>query len=76
VSVRLEGLVWGPGADWEALVLNVTPISYAQCGLYAQFHRAEPDVYDNLGYLYQKRYRRQTACAQRSEQVSRAQTTN
>ena len=56
LDVRLKGLVWGPGADWETLVLDVTPISYAQCGLYAQFHRPESDIYSNLRYLYQKRY--------------------
>ena len=56
LDVRLKGLIWGAGADWETLILDVTPISYSQCGLYAQFHRSEPDVYGNLGYLYQKRY--------------------
>jgi hypothetical protein len=55
LDVRLKGLLWGPGADWETLLLDVTPISYAQCGLYAQFHRREQDVYSNLSYLYQKR---------------------
>ena len=40
-------------------VLDVTPISYAQCGLYAQFHRRERDVYDNLAYLYRRRHGRE-----------------
>src|SRR5262245_29160019 len=56
LDVRLKGLVWGAGADWETLLLDVTPISYAQCGLYSQFHRREQDVYSNLGYLYRKQY--------------------
>jgi hypothetical protein len=56
LDVRLQGLVWGPGAEWETVILDVTPISYAQCGLYAQFHRKEADVYSNLGYLYGRRY--------------------
>jgi hypothetical protein len=56
LDVRLKGLVWGRGQDWETLVLDVTPISYAQCGLYAQFHRPEKDVYSNLSYLHQKRH--------------------
>lgn len=56
LDVRLRGLVWGSGADWETLVLDVTPVSYAQCGLYSQFHRHERDVYDNLAYLYEKRH--------------------
>jgi ankyrin repeat protein len=57
LDVRLRGLVWGPGADWETLILDVTPISYAQCGLYRQFHRDERDVWDNLAYLYERRHR-------------------
>jgi len=56
LDVRLKGLVWGRGHDWETLVLDVTPISYAQCGLYAQFHRPEKDIYSNLSYLHQKRH--------------------
>jgi hypothetical protein len=56
LEVRLKGLLWGGGADWETMVLDVTPISYAQAGLYAQFHRREQDVYGNLGYLYRKRH--------------------
>ncbi len=56
LDVQLKGLVWGRGADWETLILDVTPLSYAQCGLYAQFHRREEDVYSNLVYLYRHRY--------------------
>jgi len=56
LDLRLKGLVWGRGQDWETLLLDVTPISYSQCGLYAQFHRRERDVYSNLRYLYRHRY--------------------
>ena len=56
LDLRLKGVVWGSGAEWETLVLDVTPLSYAQCGLYSQFHRREEDVYSNLGYLYRARY--------------------
>lgn len=56
LDVRLKGVLWGAGADWETLVLDVTPLSYAQCGLYAQFHRREEDVHSNIGYLYERRY--------------------
>lgn len=56
LDLRLKGLRWGLGATWETLVLDVTPISYAQCGLYAQFHRREEDVYANLSYLYRRRH--------------------
>jgi hypothetical protein len=34
----------------------MTPVSYAQCGLYRQFHRQEEDVYSNLQYLYRSKY--------------------
>jgi ankyrin repeat protein len=57
LDVRLKGLIWGGGQSWETLILDVTPMSYAQCGLYAQFHRREGDVYSNLQYLYRSRYR-------------------
>jgi len=56
LDVHLKGIVWGRGADWETLILDVTPMSYAQCGLYAQFHRREQDVYSNLSWLYKSRY--------------------
>jgi hypothetical protein len=56
LDIRLKGLVWGSGFEWETTVLDVTPLSYAQCGLYFQFHRREEHVYSNLSYLYQKRY--------------------
>ena len=56
LSARVKGLIWGPGQEWETLVVDVTPLSYAQCGLYSQFHRRERDVYSNLDYLYRHRH--------------------
>jgi ankyrin repeat protein len=56
LDVRLKGLVWGGGFEWETQVFDVTPISYAQCGLYSQFHRRYEDVYSNVAYLYRHRY--------------------
>jgi ankyrin repeat protein len=56
LDIRLKGLVWGEGMPWETAVFDVTPISYAQCGLYRQFHRPEADVYENLRILYRKRF--------------------
>ena len=55
LDVRVKGLVWGESMDWETVVFDVTPISYAQCGLYRQFHRREVDVYSNIAYLQRKR---------------------
>jgi hypothetical protein len=56
LDVRLKGLVWGGDFEWETVVYDVSLISYAQCGLYFQFHRPESQIYSNLGYLYQRRY--------------------
>jgi len=56
LDIRVAGLVWGDTMPWETLVFDVTPISYAQCGLYRQFHRREADIYSNIAYLYKKRY--------------------
>ena len=56
LDIRLKGLRWGPGCEWETTVYDVSPISYAQCGLYPQFHRREQDVYANVAYLCRNRY--------------------
>ena len=45
--------------NWETVVYDVTPISYAQCGLYRQFHRREEDIYSNIQYLHGKLYDRE-----------------
>ena len=52
-SVRLDGLVWGKGYEWETVFFDVTPVSYAQCGLLPQVHRNEVDIYSNLELLVQ-----------------------
>jgi hypothetical protein len=56
LELRVQGLVWGVGMDWETVVFDVTPISYAQCGLYRQFHRDERSIYGCIDYLYRKRF--------------------
>ena len=56
LDIRLKGLVWGDTMPWETVVFDVTPISYAQCGLYRQFHRREADVYSNIAYIHRRRY--------------------
>ncbi len=58
LDVRVGALLWGDSMSWETVVHDVTPISYAQCGLYRQFHRREQDVYSNIDYLYQSRYKK------------------
>lgn len=56
LDIRVRSLVWGESMSWETVVYDATPISYAQCGLYQQFHRREEEVYGNIDLLYRKRY--------------------
>lgn len=56
LGIQVKALLWGESMSWETVVFDVTPISYAQCGLYGQFHRREEHVYSNIEYLYRKRY--------------------
>lgn len=50
-DIRLAGITWGKGFEWETVCFDVTPISYAQWGLLPQMHRDERDVYSNLRLL-------------------------
>jgi ankyrin repeat protein len=50
-DVRVAGITWGKGFEWETTVFDVTPISYAQMGLLPQMHRRERDVYANIRRL-------------------------
>jgi hypothetical protein len=50
-DVRLAGIIWGKGYEWETTFFDVTPISYAQMGLMPQVHRRELDIYSNLRCL-------------------------
>lgn len=50
-DLRLPGITWGAGFDWETACFDVTPISYAQLGLLPQMHRREQDCYDNVRAL-------------------------
>ena len=60
LDLRVRSLLWGESMSWETVVYDITPISYAQCGLYRQFHRREEDVYSNIDSLYRKRYGNET----------------
>lgn len=51
LNVRVPMLLWGETMPWETIVFDSTPVSYAQCGLFRQFHRAECDIYDNIALL-------------------------
>ncbi len=50
-DVKLAGLVWGKGYEWETTFFDVTPISFAQMGLMPQVHRNESDIYANIRLL-------------------------
>jgi hypothetical protein len=50
-DVRLPGIVWGKGMEWETTIFDVTPVSYAQFGLLPQVHRHERDIYENIRVL-------------------------
>jgi Ankyrin repeat len=52
-DIRLAGITWGKGFDWETTIFDATPVSYAQAGLLPQFQRDERDVYDNIKLLTQ-----------------------
>ena len=56
LDIRVKALLWGESMPWETVVYDVTPVSYAQCGLYRQFHRREADVYSNIEYLFRNRH--------------------
>lgn len=56
LQVSVKSLLWGESMSWETVLYDVNPISYAQCGLYRQFHRPEEAVYSNLQYLYRSKY--------------------
>lgn len=50
-DARVAGITWGKGFDWETTCFDLTPISYAQCGLLRQFQRTEADIYSNVRAL-------------------------
>ena len=51
VDVRLRGITWGKGFEWETTCVDVTPISYAQLGLLPQMHRRDRDIYANIALM-------------------------
>jgi ankyrin repeat protein len=50
-DVRLAGITWGKGFEWETTIFDVTPTSYAQAGLLPQIGRDERDTYENIRLL-------------------------
>lgn len=52
-DIRLAGITWGQGFEWETTCFDVTPISYAQLGLLPQMQRTELHCYENVKTLLQ-----------------------
>lgn len=50
-DVRVAGLTWGKGFDWETTFFDLTPVSYCQLGLLPQVHRNEADIVSNVRLL-------------------------
>ncbi len=50
-DIRLAGVSWGMGYEWETTFFDVTPVSFAQMGLLPQVHRHERDIYSNIATL-------------------------
>lgn len=44
VDLRVDGLTWGEGQDWETTLFDLSPLSYAQFGLLPQMHRDERGI--------------------------------
>jgi len=57
-DVRVHGITWGKGFEWETTIFDVTPISYAQFGLLPQVHRKDGDIYEAIRLLLQASGRR------------------
>lgn len=55
LDVCVPAVLWGESMSWETVIYDVTPVSYAQCGMFRQFHRKENDVYDNVSFLLKAR---------------------
>ena len=50
-DVRIAGLTWGEGFDWETTLFDLTPVSYAQLGTLPQMHRDARDIDANVRAL-------------------------
>jgi ankyrin repeat protein len=50
-DVQVAGITWGAGFPWATVCFDVTPVSYAQCGLLRQFKRDEQHIAANVRAL-------------------------
>ncbi len=56
LDVRLKGIVWGKGFDWETFIPSVDPLSYAMMGLLPMMHRDEKAIAMNVSLLLKHKY--------------------
>ena len=49
--LRVQGLAWGRGFEWETTWFDLSPLSYAQLGPMPQMHRDERHITANVGEL-------------------------
>ena len=47
----MAGLVWGRGCEWETVLFDLTPVSYAQLGGLPQMHRDEQQTAETVRLL-------------------------
>jgi hypothetical protein len=50
-TVQVAGITWGAGFPWATICFDVTPVSFAQCGLLPQFQRRDRDIESNVRAL-------------------------
>ena len=50
-DIRLAGITWGKSFEWDTIIFDATPLSYAQAGLLPQVGRDERHIYENIKLL-------------------------
>ena len=56
LQIKVTGLIWGKGYEWETLIPAVNPISYAMMGLLPQMHRDEKTISKVVSLLLRNAY--------------------
>ena len=56
LTVKVRGIIWGKGYEWETLIPAVNPISYAMMGCLPQMHRNEITISNTVTLLLKHAY--------------------
>lgn len=56
LELKVKGLIWGKGYEWETFIPAVNPVSYAMMGLLRQFQRTEKQIYEVVSLLLEALY--------------------